>query len=330
VPEVMPRPVSPGASECSRRMFLAAGTATVVGAALPRRGVMAQSAGAGAGTHSFQVGAAEVTVITDGTMSMPLDWVLPGRDRNEIAAVMKSAGRELGELSIEVNATLIRLGTELVLVDTGAGPDFAPQRGKLAANLERAGIKPEAVTRVVFTHAHPDHLWGVIDPLDGGTAFPNARHLMCAAERDYWLKPGVETGVPEAVRGGAIGTQRRLRELGGRIETFQPGAEVAPGLTSLDTIGHSAGHVALVLSSGGERLVIGGDALIERTISFARPQWPWGPDWDTDKAIAARLRLLDMLAADKVPLLGYHLPWPGLGRVERLVGAAPSYRFVQG
>ena len=167
----------------------------------------------------------------------------------------------------------------------------------------------------------------MIDPLDGGTMFPKARHFLPAVERDYWLKPGMETSVPEAVRGGAIGTQRRLKELGDRIETSKPGAEILPGLALVDSAGHTPGHVCVHLRSGTDQLMIGGDALIEPVISFARPDWPWGPDWDKDRAIASRKRLLDMLATDKIPLVGYHLPWPGLGRVER---AGSSYRFVQG
>ena len=273
-------------------------------------------------------------MLSDGTMAMPLEWVLPGRPRAEVAALFEASRRPLGEqvkeLRLSVNTTLIRLGREVILVDAGAGPDFAPQRGKLADNLAKAGVKPEAITRVVFTHAHPDHFWGVVDPLDGGTIFPNARHLMPAAERDYWLKPGVETTVPESVRGAAVGTQRRLQEMAARIETFSAGAEVAPGLVAIDTSGHSPGHVSLLLQSGGASLLIGGDALIEPTISFGRPAWPWGPDWDADKGVAARLRTLDMLATDRVRLLGYHLPWPGLGRVERQPSAGPAYRFLAG
>ncbi len=309
------------------RRSLLAGTAMLAFAAKAPSTAMAQ---APPSVHTFKLGDADVTIISDGTMSMPLDWVLPGRPREEIASVFKSEGRTLGELSLQVNTTVIRRGRETILVDTGAGPDFAPQRGKLADNLAKAGIKPEAVTLVVFTHAHPDHFWGVVDPLDGSSMFPNARHLMTSMERDYWLKPGVETGVPDAVRGAALGTQRRLKELGAKIETMKPGAEVAVGLSVVDTSGHSPGHVSLHLQAGSEKLLIGGDVLVDPIISFARPAWPWGPDWDTDRAIKARLRTLDMLASEQTRFVGYHLPWPGLGRVERLASAAPSYRFVAG
>ena len=131
--------------------------------------------------------------------------------------------------------------------------------------------------------------------------------------------------MPEAIRGAALGTQRRLKEFGDRIETYKPGAEIVPGLAMIDTSGHSAGHCSVLLGLGREQVLIGGDVLIEPVISFAHPQWRWGPDWDQDRGVAARLRVLDMLATDNIALIGYHLPWPGLGRVERQPN---GYRFV--
>ena len=307
----------------SRRSVLAACGAIGGATALGLHRAVAQAA-----PYRFAVGEAQVTILSDGEMSAPLGWVLPGRDRSEIASALGVSGRSLSgdALPLQVNVTLVRLGAELILVDAGGGPDFAPQRGKLADNLAKAGVTPEAITKVIFTHAHPDHFWGLIDPLDGASLFPKARHFMAGAERDYWLKPGVETTVPDTVRGSAVGTQRSLKELGDRIETFKAGTEIVPGLYAHDTSGHSAGHVSLELRSSNGRLMIGGDALIEPTLSFAHPDWRWGADWEADKGVASRKRLLDQLATDKIPLVGYHLPWPGVGRVERTAGA---FRFAQ-
>ena len=275
--------------------------------------------------HRFAVGAAEITVLSDGNMSLPLGFVLPGRERADVEALFTSQGRTLGEFVSPVNVTLVRIGAELILIDTGGGPDFMPTLGRLADNLEAAGIRPEAITTVVFTHAHPDHMWGVIDPLDGGTLFPKARHVMSTVERDFWLKPGVETAMPDALRGIALGSQRRLTAIAGRLDTVKPGAAVAPGITLIDTAGHTPGHVSVALRSGAEDLLIGGDALSHPIVSFAKPDWRWGPDLDQTKAAATRKQLLDRLVTDKAALLGYHLPWPGVGRVER---KADGYRFI--
>ena len=310
-----------------RRQALAAGGTSVLAAALPGVPALAQ---AGPSVHAFKLGTAEVQVLSDGAMAMPLGFVLPDRKREEVEAAYKDAGRALGELTLQVNVTLVKLGAETILIDAGSGPDFAPQRGKLADNLTKAGVQPESITRVIFTHAHPDHLWGVVDPLDGGTMSPKARHYLTEVERDYWLKPGMESGVPDAARGTAIGTQRRLKELGARIESVKAGDTILPGVTLIDTAGHTPGHVSVLVEAGGARLMIGGDALTEPVLSFGRFDWRWAPDQDPDKAIASRKRLLDMLVAEKIPLVGYHLPWPGLGRVERAAGGASGYRFVQG
>jgi glyoxylase-like metal-dependent hydrolase (beta-lactamase superfamily II) len=305
----------------SRRDAIALSVAA--GAALVTGGP--EMARAQASPHRFKVGDADVTVFSDGQIELPPAFVLPGREPAEVEAVFRASGRDFAGFRAEVNVALVKTGKELVLIDSGAGPDFMPTLGKLAERLDAAGVRPGEITRVVFTHAHADHLWGVIDPLGGDTFFENATHLMTAPERDYWLADGVETRVPTALQGMAAGTQRRLKTIAARIEIMRPGTEIAPGISTIDTAGHTPGHVSLVVGSGSDTVVIGGDALTQSVVSFAKPDWRWGPDMDPDKAVAARRRLLDRLASERTRLLGYHLPWPGLGYVERKDGA---YRFV--
>lgn len=303
----------------SRRSLLA-GTGAVAAAHL----LPASRASAADAFHRFKLGAFEITVLTDGTFSLPVSFVLPGRDQAEITQML---GKPPGDvLSVQVNVTIVRTPDALLLIDTGGG-DFTPTIGKLADNLEAAGVSPDDVTHVVFTHAHGDHLWGVIDPLEGGTRFQKAKHVITAAERDFWTRPGVETQVPEALQRIAIGSSRRLGVIADRIETRRPGEEVIPGVALIDTSGHAPGHVSVHLKSGSDQLMIGGDALVHPVFSFERPQWRWGSDMDPDKAIATRQRLLDQLATERIPLLGYHLPWPGTGRVER---KDTAWRFVAG
>lgn len=286
--------------------------------------LLPQRARASAGSHQFKLGAFEVTILSDGTFNLPVSFVLPGRGGDEIAQALGGPPGDM--ITVQVNVTVVRTPDALLLIDTGGG-DFTPTIGQLADRLEAAGVAPEAVTHVVFTHAHGDHLWGVIDPLEGGTRFPKAKHVITAAERDFWTKPGVENAVPEALQRIAVGSSRRLGIIADRIETRRPGEEVVPGVALIDTSGHSPGHVSVHLKSGSDQLVVGGDALTHPVISFERADWRWGSDMDGDKGIATRKRLLDLLATDRIPLLGYHLPWPGLGRVERKDNA---YRFVAG
>lgn len=272
-----------------------------------------------------KVGSIGVTIISDGTFDLPPSFVLPGRDQQQIQAAFKAADDTFSGFNAEVNVAVIKSGNEIIVVDTGAGPDFVPTLGKLAERLDSAGIKPESVTKVVFTHAHADHLWGVIDPLSGESLFEKAEHLMSAAERDFWIKDDVAASVPEALRGMATGTNRRLKTISARLKTVAAGSEIVSGVSAIDTAGHTPGHISLLVKSGSEQLMIGGDVLSQSVISFAEPGWRWGPDMDPEKAVAARRRTLDQLATEKTRLLGYHLPWPGLGRVER---AGNAFRFV--
>ena len=305
------------------RRTLLVGGAAAVGASLIRGSEgLAQSTQS---AHTFSVGSAEVIVLSDGAIDLPVGFMLPGREQPAIDAVFQQAGQSFAGLRSQINVAVIKLGTEVILIDAGGGPDYLPTLGKLAERMDAAGIKPEAITKVVFTHAHADHLWGVIDPLTNDTMFEKAEHVMTVTERDYWLAEDQVAKVPDAFKTMAIGTHRRLKMLANRLKVVPIGAELRPGVQLVDTSGHTPGHVSVMLRSGSEQVLIGGDVVTQSVISFAAPDWRWGPDMDSDRAVASRRRILDQLATDRVRLLGYHLPWPGLGHVER---TGSAYRYV--
>lgn len=299
------------------KMGAAAGVAALVPGALAR---------AQATPHAFKVGSLEVTVISDGSMTLPLSFLLPSLDAKSIDGVLAGRGLQAGAISAQLNVVVVRSADRLVLIDTGGTKDFMPTIGDFADRLEVAGFKPDDVTDVIFTHAHPDHLWGAVDALDE-PRFGKARHHLSVVERDFWLKEGIAESMPEGLRGMAAGSQRRLKLIEARLNGARTGVELLPGLSLVDTPGHTPGHASVLLSSGSDQLLIGGDALSNAVISFERPDWVWGADFDPARGIATRKTLLDRLANERMPLLGYHLPWPGLGRVERKDGA---FRFVTG
>lgn len=277
------------------------------------------------GAHSFKLGSFEVTVVSDGSFTLPLSFVLPATPKEEAEAVYAAHGQPPQGLAAQVNVTVIKTPDATIIVDTGGGPEFMPTVGQLADNLDRAGIAPDSITHVIFTHAHGDHLWGVIDPLDGGTRFAKARHVMSADELDFWSQADIESKVSEQLKPMAIGTSRHLKTLGDRIEKAKPGSDIVSGITLVGSAGHTPGHASVLVKSGSEQLLIGGDVITNPVISFAKPDWPWGPDMDREKGMSSRKSMLDMLATDKIGLIGYHLPWPGVARVERKDGA---YRYV--
>lgn len=306
----------------TRRSLL---TGAAAGAAMAGIGGNRAGAEASATVHRFAVGAAEITVIADGIMTLPLAFAFPAVTQAEASHVLAAGGLPDGAVNNAVNVAIVKTGTDVILIDTGAGGDFMPGLGKFADAFERAGFKPEDITKVVFTHAHPDHLWGIIDPLDDGTRFPNAEHFMSAKEFDTWNAPDIEARVGGPFKAAAAGTKRRLKLIAERLTMRRAGDEIAPGVTLLGTPGHTPGHVSVLVTSNGAALLIGGDVLTHSIVSFQKPAWVWGPDMDAATAVATRGRTLDMLANDRIPLLGYHMPWPGLGRVERAAGA---YRYL--
>lgn len=299
-----------------RRRVLAGIGASLVASAAPVR--------AAAAPLKRKVGAAEVTVLGDGTLNVPIALMLPETPAADAAAVSAALGVPPPGSAIPTNVTLVMLGDERVLIDAGAGGNFQPTAGKLAESMEAAGIDPAKITKVVFTHAHADHLWGALDEFDE-LRFPNASYVIAAAEWDFWTDPNTPASVPDWLKGMALGSARILKRLESKLERRKAGDAVAPGLSYVASAGHTPGHMSVLLERGREQLLIGGDALTHAAISFARPEWRLGTDFDRDQAVATRRSLLDRLAGERLSLIGFHLPSPGIGLVER-TGAA--YRFV--
>lgn len=309
--------------EPSRRQVLQSAGVLAAAAGLPGL-VGAGSALAAAVSHKVRLGGHEITVISDGHLTLPRQMVARDGANAEIEAAMKAAGQTGERLVSPTNVTLIRTGSELILVDVGAGKNFMDTAGKLADNMQAAGIDPEKITRVVYTHGHPDHIWGTLDDLDD-IRFPNASFWISEAEWNFWMGPDVLTKLPEDRHSFAAGAKRQLTGVKDKIKTFKPGADIAPGIRAIDTGGHTQGHVSIEITAGKEALVVLGDALTHPIISFAYPQWKPLSDHEPDRAIATRKALLDRLAADKARVIGYHLPFPGHGMVEK---AGAAYRYV--
>jgi glyoxylase-like metal-dependent hydrolase (beta-lactamase superfamily II) len=181
------------------------------------------------------------------------------------------------------------------------------------------------VTKVVFTHCHADHLWGAIDDFDDSERFPKASYVVPAPEWDFWTNPSTAETAPDWLKGMARGSSRILERLEARIERRGPGDSLSPGLAYVATPGHTPGHMSVMVESGSERLIVGGDVLSHHAVSFAQPGWRIGSDFDSDLAVTTRKRMLDRLVLDRLPFIGFHLPFPGHGIVEK---SGSAYRFL--
>jgi glyoxylase-like metal-dependent hydrolase (beta-lactamase superfamily II) len=297
----------------TRRSLLAATAAGLAARALP----------AIAATTTFKHGAFEVTVISDGHLVLPVTMLAPEAPLAERDALLASIGVSGPQYNSPTNITLIRTGGELILIDMGSGDRFMPTAGKLWDNLKAVGIDKSKITKVIFTHGHPDHLWGTVDELDD-LMLPQAAFYAGAPEWDFWNGDNAARGLPAERAGFVTGARRNYAAIKDRVTMFKPGDDIVTGLRIVATPGHTQGHVSIELA-GGEGLIVGGDALIHPLISFAHPEWRPSTDHVPEQAVATRRKLLDRLASDRSKLIGFHLPYPGLGQVERKDGA---YRFV--
>jgi glyoxylase-like metal-dependent hydrolase (beta-lactamase superfamily II) len=298
----------------SRRQLLAGLGATAL---------VPTSIGVAAPAHTFTFGAFEITVLSDGNLTVPSRSLA----RNVADADIYSAiGTSAEVVTPPCNVTLVRTPSEDILIDVGAGPHYMTGAGKLAEQMDAVGIDRKSISKVVLTHAHPDHLWGVLDDFDDAPMFPNASYLISSAELDFWLADDAASRLPEDRQNFLPVAKRSLKRIEAQLQTLSPGKEIVSGVRAIDTSGHTAGHISIEISAGSDALVVLGDALIHPIISFVHPDWiPAADHHDPQRAVTTRKTLLARLATDRHCVIGYHLPYPGIGHVER---AGEAYRFV--
>ncbi|MFT3822760.1 MAG: MBL fold metallo-hydrolase [Chitinophagaceae bacterium] len=286
--------------------------------------------------HQFKLGNLDMTVVTDGHIIMsPVQPVFPNGDEQAEKELLRKSFRSTEEVDLGMNMLIIKKDKEVILIDTGTGGAFGPASGWLLSSLKDADIDPAGITRIVISHAHPDHIGGLLTK-DDKPVFANAQVYLSKAEHAFWMAAEQDFSRSKfsdkkllAVFTAA--TQKTIRTLDKRLHLFNDGDELFGCLRMQLAPGHTPGHTLVHVFSGAEEMVHIADLMHSDVLLFPHPEWGFNGDTDFDMAAATRKRVLAELAGGQKKVFAYHLPWPGIGHVRSKEGAyewvAETYAF---
>jgi glyoxylase-like metal-dependent hydrolase (beta-lactamase superfamily II) len=283
------------------------------------------------GWYRYKVGTHEVTVVTDGVNRFRFpDAFVTNKNRDEVNAGITGfhMGVEKDHVAVPYSPIVVNTGSKLVVIDTGTSEvNFERSKGaagQFHANLKAAGIEAGQVDAVIISHFHGDHINGLLGT-DNKPKFPNAEILVPAAEWKYFMDDGeMNKQTIDRMKGVFSNLRRVFDALGRKVTQYEPNKEVAPGITSVATYGHTPGHMSFVVASGNSKVFVQSD-LTNIPLFVRNPGWHLMFDQDAQMAEATRRKTYDMISTEKMPVQGFHYPFPALAYIEK---AGTGYREV--
>ena len=315
----------------TRRHLFSSAAALGVAPLVGRLSLSAHAAAPMLGVHQpthyrFKLGSFELTTILDANALIDGPWPLIGANasQGEVDRLMFDNLLPANKYQPGFTPMILNTGKELILFDTGNGAKGfvpRPQGGWLASQLAPAGFKPDNIDLVILSHGHPDHIGGLFEA--GKPLFPNARYAIGDVEYQFWSPENKHSG--DMAKFASL-FRAHVTTLADKISFLKPGSDVAPGIRAVEGYGHTPGHLAFHIESEGKRLLFWGDCAHHQAASLARPDWHCVFDVDKEKAAATRKRIFEMVAIDRMPVSGYHMPFPSIGYLEKLKSG--GYRWL--
>jgi glyoxylase-like metal-dependent hydrolase (beta-lactamase superfamily II) len=291
--------------------------------------VAAEPVNSEAAYHHFRLGDATAYVLSDGYLDAPVQPMLATEAEPAAVAEVLASHFQTPQAQLPFNVLLVHLRNEWVLFDAGAGGFSAPTIGRLLPVMASAGVKPEQISAIFISHAHPDHVGGLVDAKTGQLLFPQAKHFIHRREFEYWTGPSPDVSglrlSKEMIAGALKTAQTVLGAAKPKLEMVAPGDKLIEGVELIDAPGHTPGHLAFAITSGNEQLLHIVDAAHHEVLMFAHLDWTMAGDSVPAQASATRKQLFDRAAADRTRIFAAHFGYPALGYVRR---NDTGYEFV--
>ncbi len=323
-------------NELSRRQLLAGAAAIGAASAISPLGALTARAAAPAaasqvaGFYRYKVGSIECTSINDGARTFPMpDKFVTNVPKEEALAAADAAYMPKGMVTVPFNPQLINTGSKLVLIDCGNGiANYEPTKGAVGRtlqNLAAAGVDPKNIDVVLMSHLHPDHTNG-IRAADGSMAFPNAEIMVPAKDWAFWMSDeNAAKAQSDLMKGYFANVRKVYAGIESKPTKYEWGKEIVPGITSVAAPGHTPGHTAFMISSGGSSVLIQSDVTNIPELFLRNPDWHVAFDVDPALAQETRHKFLDMASAEKATVVGFHFTFPSIGHVEK---DGTKYRLI--